>query len=113
VGEQARREHVQLVVGAPADEIAPAGGLGERALHAQPRLRGGELRGGAVQHDRELTDALREPGVEPAAGVFELGQHALGIRVVARVVARGERVRGGLDPGQDRIVSARRAAGSR
>jgi hypothetical protein len=67
----------------------------------------------AVQDDRELTDALREPGVEPGAGVLELGQHALGIRLVARVVAGGERVRRRLDPGQDRIVSARRAAGSR
>ena len=99
--EQPRREHVQLALAGPADEVAASRRRRQPPLERQPGLGGVELRGRAVHDDGELAEPLREALVEPRAGVLELGEHALDVGRVALVVARDEASSGGgLEPGQ-------------
>jgi len=87
---------VQLAFAGPADEVAAAGGGGQPALDGQPGLGRVELGACAVDDDGELPDRLGEAGVEPPARVLELREDALDVGGVALVVARDERLRGGL-----------------
>ena len=99
MGEQARAEHVQLARAGPADDVAARGRRGEAARERDPGLGGVELGGRGVQHHLELAGPRLEALLEPRARELELGEHALGVVGVALVVARDERVRGGVDPG--------------
>ena len=92
LGEQARREHVDLLVGDRADDVAAGGRGGTGALEREPGLGGVELGARGVQDDRELAGFGVEPALEVAAGVLELGEHALGVVGVALVVAGDERL---------------------
>ena len=105
LGEQPRGEHVQLAGGRPADHVAPGGGRGQPALQGDPGLRRVELGRRAVQHHRQLAHLHLEALLQPFARVLELGQHALGVRRVALVVARDEGLRCGLGPGHPVIKS--------
>jgi hypothetical protein len=51
-----------------------------------------------VQHHRQVAEFDGEQPLEPLARVFELRQHALDVRRIARVVAGGERLGLGLEP---------------
>ena len=99
VREQPWGEHVQLPRPRPADDVAARRGRGEAARDGQPRLGGVELRHRGVQDDGELAGARVEPLLQPRARELELRQHACGILLVALVMAREERLGGGVDPG--------------
>ena len=100
LGEQPRREHVQLALGRPADQVAASRRRRQPPLERQPGLGGVELRGRAVHDDRELPEPLGKALVEPRAGVLELGEHALDIGRVTLVMTSDEGVGGGFEPGQ-------------
>ena len=98
LGEHARREHVDLPVADGSDHVAARGGVRARALEREPRLGRVELGARGVEDDRELAGLDPEPPLELPTGVLELREHALRVLRVALVVARDERLGGGLDP---------------
>jgi hypothetical protein len=58
-----------------------------------------------VQDDLELAGPGVEALLEPRARELELREHALGVLAVALVVARHERLGGGIDPSHDLSVA--------
>ena len=98
VGQQPGGEHVQLAPARPADDVAARRRRRQAAEDRHPGLGRVELRGRGVQHHRQLARALGEALLQPQPRVLELGEHALGVSGVARVVARDEGLRSALHP---------------
>ena len=106
LGEEARREDVDLPVRHGPDDVATCGGGGAGALERQPRLGRIELGAGGVDDDRELAGSEVEPPLELPPRVLELGEDALRVVGIAVVVARDERLGGGLEPAHARRIVA-------
>src|SRR5699024_10299996 len=80
------------------DHVAARGGRRQPAGEGEPRLGRVELGERGVQHDRELAGPRVDALLEPRARELELGEHAIGDVGVTLVVARHERLGGGVDP---------------
>ena len=89
---------MDLPVADGSDHVTARGGVRARALEREPRLGCVELGARGVEDDRELAGLDPEPPLELPTGVLELREHALRVLRVALVVARDERLGGGLDP---------------
>jgi hypothetical protein len=83
---------VDLTLARPAHDVAAGRWCRQAARKRHPGLRGVQLGQRGVQHHLQLTDVRLEALLEPRAGELELGEHALGVRRVAHVVARHERL---------------------
>ena len=92
MGEQPRAQHVDLPLARPAHDIAAGRGGRQAARQGHPGLCGVQLGERGVQHHLELPDVRLEALLEPRTGELELGEHPFGIRRVAHVVARHERL---------------------
>ena len=99
MGELARAEHVQLALAGDADDVPARGGRRQPPCDRQPRLRRVQLGGAGVQHHRRARPAAFEALLEARAGELELREHAGRVVFVTLVVARHERLGGGVDPG--------------
>ena len=97
--EQPRREHVELTLAGPADQVAPRGGRGHPPLERERGRGGVEHRRRAVHDHDELAGRGREALVQAVARVLELADDRRDVRGVAVLVAHEERVRCDLLPG--------------
>ena len=88
--QQPRRQHVQLALARPADDVAPRRRVGHPSLERQPRLRRVELRVRPVEHHGQLPEPHLEQPLEPRAAVLELRQDAFDVRAVLLVVPGDE-----------------------